>query len=212
MCSTASLVCARTSWPPSRLQAQHQVGVAGRRGDGAGSGKQLTIGFVPGIASDPFFKAMQLGTEAKAKQLGIKLLWQGSPKEYSPQSQIPFVDAMLTQHVDGLVLVPTDPDAQQPSVTRAQTLKIPVVAVDTAVSDESYLTAAITGDSEDGGKQAAKTLAAQIGDSGQVFIMNSSPTATTNQLRSKGKKVVLPNVVFTAENLSPNAQYQYPAQ
>src|SRR5207237_10348255 len=78
---------------------------------GAGSGSQCTIGFGPAIASDPFFKAMQLGAEAKAKQLGIKLLWQGSPKEYSPQSQIPFVDAMLTQHVDGLVLVPTDPDA-----------------------------------------------------------------------------------------------------
>jgi ribose transport system substrate-binding protein len=178
---------------------------------GASSGKQLTIGFVPGIASDPFFKAMQLGAEAKAKQLGIKLLWQGSPKEYSPQSQIPFVDAMLTQHVDGLVLVPTDPDALQPSVTRAQTLKIPVVAVDTTVSDESYLTAAITGDSEDGGRQAAKTLAAQIGDSGQVFIMNSSPTATTNQLRSKGFKGELsnhPNIQLVGEEYA----YSQPAK
>jgi ribose transport system substrate-binding protein len=178
---------------------------------GAGSGKQLTIGFVPGIASDPFFKAMQLGAEAKAKQLGIKLLWQGSPKEYSPQSQIPFVDAMLTQHVDGLVLVPTDPDALQPSVTRAKTLKIPVVAVDTTVSDESYLTAAITGDSEDGGRQAAKTLAAQLGDAGQVFIMNSSPTATTNQLRSKGFKEELsnhPNLQLVGEEYA----YSQPAK
>jgi len=76
----------------------------------AGSGKQLTIGFAPGIASDPY----------------------------------------------------------------------------TSVTDQSYLTSAITGDSGDGGRQAARTLAAQIGDAGQVFIMNSSPTATTNQLRAKG--------------------------
>ena len=139
------------------------------------------------------------------------MLWQGSPKEYSPQSQIPFVDAMLTQHVDGLVLVPTDPDALQPSVTRAQTLKIPVVAVDTTVSDESYLTAAITGDSEDGGRQAAKTLAAPIGDAGQVFIMNSSPTATTNQLRSKGFKEELsnhPNIQLVGEEYA----YSQPAK
>jgi ribose transport system substrate-binding protein len=162
-------------------------------GGGAGSGNQLTVGFVPGIASDPFFKAMQVGAEAKARELGIKLLWQGAPDEYSPQSQIPFVDAMLTQHVDGLVIVPTDPDALQPSVIKAQALKIPVVTVDTTVTDPSYLTAAITGDSEEGGRQAARTLASQIGDQGQVFIMNSSPTATTNQLRAKGFRKELTN-------------------
>lgn len=162
-------------------------------GSGASGDKQLTIGFVPGIASDPFFKAMQIGAEAKAKELNIKLLWQGAPDEYSPQSQIPFVDTMLTQKVDGLVLVPTDPDALQPSVTKAKGLKIPVVTVDTTVTDQSYLTAHITGDNVDGGKQAAKTLAEQIGDAGQVFLMSGSPTATTNQLREQGFKEELKN-------------------
>ena len=161
---------------------------AGTSASHGGAGNQLTIGFVPGIASDPFFKAMQVGAEAKAKELGIRLLWQGSPSEYSPQSQLPFVETMLTQRVDGLVLVPTDPDALQPSVAKAEALKIPVVTVDTTVSDKSSLTAAITGDSEDGGRQTARTLASQIGDSGPVFLMNGSPTATTNQLRAKGFK------------------------
>jgi len=164
-------------------------GGSGSTSDSSGGGasaKQLTLGFVPGIASDPFFKAMQIGAEAKAKELGVKLLWQGAPGEYSPQSQLPFVDSMLTQRVDGLALVPTDPDALQPSVAKAQSLKIPVVTVDTTVTDKSYLTAYITGDNVDGGKQAAKTLAEQIGDKGQVFLMSGSPTATTNQLREKG--------------------------
>lgn len=166
---------------------------AGNSASNGGAGTQLTIGFVPGIASDPFFKAMQVGAEAKAKELGIKLLWQGSPSEYSPQSELPFVETMLTQRVDGLVLVPTDPDALQPSVAKAEALKIPVVTVDTTVTDQSALTAAITGDNEDGGRQAARTLASQIGDSGTVFLMNGSPTATTNQLRAKGFKEELAN-------------------
>lgn len=155
-------------------------------GSNAPSGKELTIGFVPGIASDPFFLAMRLGAEAEAKKLGVRLLWQGAANEYSPQSEIPFVDAMLAQHVDGLALVPTDPDALQPSVSKAQSLHIPVVTVDTTVTDKSYLTSAITGDNYSGGKLAAQTLAQQIGDSGQVFLMSGSPTATTNQLREKG--------------------------
>lgn len=162
------------------------LGLVACGSNAGGGGKELTIGFVPGIASDPFFLAMRLGAEAEAKKLGVRLMWQGAANEYSPQSEIPFVDAMLVQHVDGLALVPTDADALQPSVSRAQALHIPVVTVDTTVTDKSYLTSAITGDNNDGGKLAAQTLAQQIGDSGEVFLMSGSPTATTNQLREKG--------------------------
>ena len=148
--------------------------------------KPLTIAFIPGIASDPFFKAMELGARNKAKELGVTLMWQGSASEYSPQSQMPFVDAALTNHVDALILVPTDPDSLQPAVTRAEGLKIPVITVDTTVTDQSYLTSHITGDNVDGGRRAAETLAKQIGDTGKVFIMSGSPSATTNTLREKG--------------------------
>lgn len=184
--ATAGAILAITLTACGGSDGTSTTGSGGAKSGGDGATKSLTIGFVPGIASDPFFLAMKLGAEAKAKELGIKLIWQGSPDEYSPQSQIPFVDTMLTQKVDGLVLVPTDPDALQPSVTKAQGLKIPVVTVDTTVTDKSYLTSAITGDNVDGGMQAAKTLAQQIGDSGEVFLMLGSPTATTNQLREKG--------------------------
>ena len=35
--------------------------------------QQATIGFVPSIASDPFFVSMQYGAQEEAKQLGVKL-------------------------------------------------------------------------------------------------------------------------------------------
>ncbi|WP_226921626.1 ABC transporter substrate-binding protein [Georgenia subflava] len=146
----------------------------------------LTIGFVPGIASDPFFLAMQLGAEDKAEEMGIELIWQGAPDEYSPQSQIPFVDTMLTQQVDGLIIVPTDPDALQPSVAEAVSMDIPVITVDTTVTDQSDLVSHITGDNVDGGRLAGHTLAEQIGGEGKVFLMSGSPTATTNTLREQG--------------------------
>ncbi|MBV8834407.1 MAG: substrate-binding domain-containing protein [Acidobacteriaceae bacterium] len=145
-----------------------------------------TIAFIPGIASDPFFKAMELGARSKAKELGINLMWQGSASEYSPQTQMPFVDAALTNGVDAMILVPTDPDSLQPAVTRAESLKIPVITVDTTVTDQSYLTSHITGDNIDGGQKAARTLAEQIGEAGKVFIMSGSPSATTDTLREKG--------------------------
>ena len=148
--------------------------------------KQITIGFIPGIASDPFFKAMELGARNKAKELGVNLMWQGSASDYSPQTEMPFVDAALTNGVDALILVPTDPNAMQPAVTRAESMKIPVITVDTTVADQSYLTSFITGDNIDGGHKAAETLAQLIGNKGKMFIMSGSPSATTDVAREKG--------------------------
>ena len=148
--------------------------------------KEKTIAFIPGIASDPFFKAMELGARSEAKKLGINLVWQGSASDYSPQTQMPFVDAAFANGIDALILVPTDPDSLQSAVTRAQTLNIPVITVDTTVKDQSYLTSHITGDNIDGGAKAASTLAEQIGGAGKVFIMSGSPSATTDTLREKG--------------------------
>jgi ribose transport system substrate-binding protein len=137
--------------------------------------KEKTIAFIPGIASDPFFKAMELGAHSEAKKLGINLVCQGSASDYSPQTQMPFVDAAFANGIDALILVPTDPDSLQSAVTRAQTLNIPVITVDTTVKDQSYLTSHITGDNIDGGAKAASTLAEQIGGAGKVFIMSGSP-------------------------------------
>jgi len=147
---------------------------------------KLTIAFIPGIASDPFFKAMEVGARKKAEELGINLIWQGSASEYSPQSQMPFVDSALANGINALILVPTDPDSLQPAVIKAQAMNIPVITVDTTVTDQSYLTSHITGDNVDGGRKAAATLAEQIGDKGEVFIMSGSPTGTTNTLREQG--------------------------
>jgi ribose transport system substrate-binding protein len=147
---------------------------------------KITVAFIPGIASDPFFKAMEVGARAAADKLGINLIWQGSASEYSPQTQIPFVDAAFANGIAAMILVPTDPDSLQASVTKAETMGIPVITVDTTVTDQSYLTSHITGDNVEGGKLAAKTLADQIGSKGKVFIMSGSPSATTNTLREKG--------------------------
>lgn len=147
---------------------------------------RYTIGFVPGITTDPFFVAMKVAAEKEAQLLNVDLKWQGSPSAYSAEAQRPFLDAMLAQNVDGLIVAPTDLDATQVSVDQAASQHIPVIAVDTTVKDGSSLVSYITGDNEAGGELAAKTLAEQINDSGEVFIMMGSPTDITNILRRDG--------------------------
>ncbi|WP_210506451.1 ABC transporter substrate-binding protein [Naasia sp. SYSU D00057] len=157
-------------------------------GDGgtAGSGAKPRVAFVPGISSDPFFVAMELAAQEEAEKLGVELMYQGSSSDYSPQTQLPFVDGALAQGVDALIMAPTDGDALQASVTKAAAQGVPVITVDTTVTDQSDLVSHITGDNEDGGRQAAQTMADLIGDEGKVFVISGSPTITTDTLRVKG--------------------------
>lgn len=152
--------------------------------------EELTIAFVMGAESDPFFQAMKLGAEEEAAAQGVNLIWQGDPANYSPETQIPIVDAVLAQQPDGLVLIPTDPTALQASVQKAVAAGIVVANVDTRVGDLSDVLIFITGDNEDGGAKAAEAIANAIGytegESYQVVIGLTSATATTNVARKEG--------------------------
>ena len=152
--------------------------------------KQLSIAFVSGASSDPFFKAMKIGAEAEAKKQGVKLIWQGDPSKYSPATQIPIVDQVLAQKPSALVLIPTDPKALQPSVTKAKAMGIPVLNVDTRVADLKNVLSFITGDNTDGGAKAADALAKAMGYTAgktyKVVVGLTSATATTNVARLEG--------------------------
>jgi ABC-type sugar transport system substrate-binding protein len=152
--------------------------------------KKITIAFVMGAESDPFFQAMKVGAEAEAKAEGVTLIWQGDPAQYSPATQIPIADQVLAQKPTGLVLIPTDPVALQNTVTKANAAKIPVVNVDTHVNDLSKVLSFITGDNADGGAKAADAMAKAIGYKAggkyEVAVGLTSATATTNVARLDG--------------------------
>jgi ribose transport system substrate-binding protein len=158
----------------------------------AASGTKLKIAFVMGAESDPFFQAMKVGAEAEAKAKNVELIWQGDPKEYSPATQIPVVDQVLALKPDGLVLIPTDPKAMQPSVAKAKAAGIAVANVDTRVDDLTDVVSFITGDNTDGGAKAADAMATAMGYKDgtkyKVVIGLTSDTATTNVGRRDGFK------------------------
>ncbi|MDQ1609297.1 MAG: ribose transport system substrate-binding protein [Microbacteriaceae bacterium] len=158
----------------------------------SGSSKKLTIAFVVGASSDPFFQAMKVGAQDEANALGVNLVFQGNATTYSPATQIPIVNQVLALKPSGLALAPTDPVALQNSVTQAVNAGIPVVNVDSKVNDQSKVISFITGDNAQGGSVAADTLAKaigyQAGGTYQVVVGLTSATATTNVDRLNGFK------------------------
>ena len=158
----------------------------------SGGKKSLTLGFVVGASSDPFFQAMKVGAQAEATKLGDKLIFQGNATTYSPATQIPIVNQVLAEKPDGLALAPTDPVALQASVTTAHNDGIAVVNVDSRVNNLSDVISFITGDNNDGGQKAADEMAKAIGyksgGSYQVVVGLTSATASTNVARLDGFK------------------------
>lgn len=183
---------ARRAATLTSIVAVAALALAGCSGSGASTGKSLTIGYVVGSSSDPFFIAMKAGAQAEATKLGVKLIFQGNPTTYSPATQIPIVNNILAQHPDGLAIAPTDPTALQPDVNRAISEKIPVVNVDSNVKDLSKVVSFITGNNEQGGEKAADAMATAIGytsgTSYQVVAGLTSATTSTNVARLAGFK------------------------
>ncbi len=156
------------------------------------SSSGITIAFNMGAEADPFFISMNIGAEAEAKKLGVKLIWQGDPSLYSPATQIPIVDQLLALHPSALIIAPTDPNALQPAVNQAVSEGIPVFNVDTHVANMAKVVSFITGDNTQGGQAAADAMAKAMhytaGKTYQVVVGLSSPTATTNTARLAGFK------------------------
>jgi ribose transport system substrate-binding protein len=165
----------------------------------------ITVGFVPSLASDPYFVTMHTGAQEEAKKLGVNLIWSGSTTTYSPSAQIPYVDAVLAKHPSAFVLVATDANAMDPSVQQAVNLHIPVLTADSTVTDTSALDSRIAGNNTNGGQLAAQLLAKSIGDSGQVLMLEGVPGITPDEQRAAAFIQQLkeyPNITYVGDQFS----------
>lgn len=145
---------------------------------GSNSVKHYTIAYVPGATGVAFYDTLLAGMKAKAKSLGMSVIYQGSPN-FAPASQTPIVDAICTKHPSVLIVSPTDPTAMAPAIDTCLNAGIPVITVDTELADTSKITSEITTDNTSGGKAAAGYIGKALGGKGVVALMSLSPTATT---------------------------------
>jgi ribose transport system substrate-binding protein len=141
---------------------------------------------VAGIASDAFYLTMNKGAQAEAKKLGnVKVQFTGSPAEFSPPTQIPFLNAAIAKKPDAILIAPTDKNALISPIQRAVSAGIPVVTVDTFITKPIAFTNVST-DNLAGGQAAAKALIKAIGGSGEVAGISVNPGISTTDQRQQG--------------------------
>jgi len=155
---------------------------------GAASARDLkAVGVTLGSLGNPFFGALAKGAEAKAKEINPNAKVTTVSADYDLGKQFSQIDNFIAAGVDVILLNAADAKAIAPAVKRAQAAGIPVVAVDV---DAEGADAAVTTDNVEAGRQSCQALVDEIGGSGNILIIEGTPTSAP-QDRVKGCEEVL---------------------
>ena len=149
----------------------------------SGKGKNMTL--IAGVKGDEFYITMNCGAQARAKQLGVNLNFQG-PDQFDPSLQTPIVNAVAAKKPDAVLIAPTDSKAMFAPINQLKTTAgSKIVLVDTTLDQSNIAASQIASDNLGGGKAAATALGHLIGGKGDVFVVNVKPGISTTNLRAK---------------------------
>jgi ABC-type sugar transport system substrate-binding protein len=143
---------------------------------GGGGEHQLTIAFMPKSKGNGYFIACHKGAEEAAKELGVKLLWDG-PTEPDPAKQNEIVETWITRGVDAIAVACENREGIATALkeARAKGIKIVTYDADTTPDARDFFCNQATpeGIAEILLEQAEKA----IGKEGEYAIITASLTA-----------------------------------
>jgi len=151
----------------------------------SGGKKNYKMTLIAGVKGDEFYITMNCGAQAKAKELGVTLDFQG-PQNFAPAEQTPIVNAVAAKKPDAVLIAPTDTKALYAPIKQMADAGTKIVLVDTTLDQPDMAVSQISSDNLAGGEEAAKALAELIGGSGKVFVVNVDPGISTTDAREKG--------------------------
>ncbi|KMQ78658.1 Ribose ABC transporter, periplasmic ribose-binding protein RbsB [Candidatus Burkholderia pumila] len=143
-----------------------------------------------------YWQNVQKGANAAIADVkGYKLTFQGPASESAITDEVNMVVNAVNRHVAGIVLAPSDPDALVPAIKKAWEAHIPVVLIDSAISDsgKQYYQSFLSTDNEKAGEMCAKVLIDRVGQSGKIAIMSYVPGAGSEVSRVGGFRKYIVN-------------------
>jgi ribose transport system substrate-binding protein len=189
---------ARKTWIGAACAAILALGVAACGSDDNGGSSSSSSGsssssakknykmtLIAGVKGDEFYITMNCGAQAKAKELGVTLDFQG-PDKFDAALQTPVVNAVAAKKPDAVLIAPTDTKAMYAPIKQLADGGTKIALVDTTLEQADFAVSQIASDNEGGGKEAAKTLGELIGGKGKVFVVNVKPGISTTDARGKG--------------------------
>lgn len=155
-------------------------------GGGVVSGKKLNIAVMPKGTKHQFWQAVKAGADQACKEENCEVDWAGPANEGSIQDQVNLVETKITAKIDGIVLAATDATALNKPLNDAKAKGIPVVTIDSGVTDKDASLAYIATDNVEGGRKAAEALAKAMGEKGKVGLLIFQKGSASSDDRQRG--------------------------
>ena len=152
------------------------------RGAESGAKKKPVVGVSLLTQTHAFYKELEDGLRDEAKVRGLELVIVAC--EMDPARQAAQIEDFVAQRVAALLVAPCDSSAIGPHLAGPARANIPVFSADIAVRT-AQVVSHVASDNVQGGRLAARTLAALIGDTGRVLIIDH-PDVASVQDRVRG--------------------------
>jgi rhamnose transport system substrate-binding protein len=137
----------------------------------------LKIAYLPKQLNNPYSDVETGGGEVAVKELKGEYKKVG-PNDASASSQVSYINTLIQQQQDVIVVAANDPNAVCPSLNQARAAKIKVVTFDSDANKtcrDAFINQATT----DGiGQSLAKMALEQAGGSGDIAVLSATPNAT----------------------------------
>jgi ribose transport system substrate-binding protein len=156
--------------------------------NGDTGGEQIRVG-VTVYNMSSFITQGQEGMQSFADANDIELLWNSANNDVATQASQ--VESLINQGVDAIIIVPVQADSLQPQLEAAQEAGIPVLAVNTTLSNEELITAAVLPDDVAAGAQQMQMMADELGGQGNIVILQGPLGSSPELDRSEGNEQVL---------------------
>jgi rhamnose transport system substrate-binding protein len=145
---------------------------------GGGIKEGLKIAFLPKQINNPYFTVSDKGGESAVGAVKGQFKRVG-PSDASASSQVSYINTLITQKQNAIVISANDPNAVVPSLKKAMAQGIKVVTYDSDTAPEGRNLFINQANAEDLGRTEVQLLAKQVGTGGgQIAILSATPNAT----------------------------------
>ena len=140
------------------------------------SGKQITVAFMPKSKGNAYFVACRAGAEQAAKELNVKLLYDG-PTETDPAKQNEIVETWITRGVDVIAAACENREGISTALRKAQSKGIKVITYDADALPDARSFFVNQATPEGIGNALMDEAARLLNGSGEYAIITASLTA-----------------------------------
>jgi ribose transport system substrate-binding protein len=138
-----------------------------------------------------FYITLNAGAQAEAERLGVEVDWS-APRTPDLPSQTAILQSVLARKPDAVLMTAVDNRGMVAPIRQLQSQDIPVIMLDSDVTDRSVRLAYIGTNNEAAGRMAAEQMDRLLGGRGKVAYEGYVPGIESVDARERGWRAQLP--------------------